>query len=73
VTSEADSERNKGGRPPTDADDFWIEIVRIANTPDGLPEDETELKKRMLEFQPERSESWVRGKLTKLWKGLRKP
>jgi hypothetical protein len=72
VTVAQDSEHNKGGRPPLDADDFWIEIVRLANLPDGLP-DQHELVPHMLEFSPDRSENWVRGKLRKLYRRVQKP
>jgi hypothetical protein len=60
-----------GGRPPKFAwDDFWIEIVRIAEL-DGVP-DRQELHRRMVEFvlnwpeQPEESE--IRKRLSKLYK-----
>jgi hypothetical protein len=43
--------RNRGGRPPKyDWDAFWVEIVRRANTPDGLPEDRRELQRGMLDW-----------------------
>ena len=41
---------DKGGRPDKFRwDEFWIEICRIANTPDGLPE-QRDLTKHMLEW-----------------------
>lgn len=41
--------RGRGGRPPVyNWDKFWIEIVTIAHTPDGLPGDRDELQRRMM-------------------------
>jgi hypothetical protein len=43
--------KNRGGRPPKyDWDAFWVEIVRRANTPDGLPEDRRQLQRGMLDW-----------------------
>jgi hypothetical protein len=36
--------------PKFDWDPFWIEIVRMANTADGLPEDREELHRYMTDF-----------------------
>jgi hypothetical protein len=42
---------DEGSRPPKfNWDQFWLELVRIANTADGLPEDRGELERRMLDF-----------------------
>ena len=43
--------RKKGGRPEKyDWDEFWIEVARIANLPDGLPERQGELVRHMLDW-----------------------
>ncbi len=64
---------NTGGRPPkADWDAFWCEIVRIANTPDGLP-DRTELQRHMMNWWIDKlddaspADSTVREKLAKLY------
>ena len=63
---------NKGGRPAKHGwDGFWHEVVRIANTPDGLP-DRAELQRRMMDWCGEYwdeppAESAVRGKLAALY------
>ena len=45
------SNRLRVGRPREyDWDAFVIEIIRIANTPDGLPEKQSELVKQMLQW-----------------------
>jgi hypothetical protein len=41
------SAKNTGGAPRKWRDDLFIEIIRIANTPDGLPETKIELQKRL--------------------------
>jgi hypothetical protein len=41
----------KESRPPKfNWDQFWLEVVRIANTADGLPEDRGELQRRIVDF-----------------------
>ncbi|WP_146201963.1 hypothetical protein [Teichococcus aestuarii] len=41
----------KGGRPAKwDWDAFWVEVVRLANTPDGLPETQAELHRIMMDW-----------------------
>jgi len=60
------------GRPTQyNWDGFWREVVRVANTPDGLPDKQTALETAMLEWcdstwgrQP--AESTVRDKLSRL-------
>ncbi len=43
--------RKKGGRPEKyDWDEFWIEVARIANLPDGLPERQGKLVRDMLDW-----------------------
>jgi len=66
--------RNLGGRPPKFTwDAFWCHIVEIANTPDGLPPDRTELQRHMMDWCAEQwgdaapSDSTVREKLAKLY------
>jgi hypothetical protein len=64
--------KNQGGRPRVhDWDQFWIEVVSVANTPDGLP-DRDELREHMENFvtgwdrPPDNSA--IRAKLSKLYK-----
>jgi hypothetical protein len=67
--------RNLGGRPSKfDWEGYWIEIVKLANTPDGLP-DRPKLRHHMQEFisnnwhaQPEESE--IRKRLARLYEKL---
>ena len=43
--------KSKGGRPREyDWDALTIEIIRIANSPDGLPETQSELIERLLQW-----------------------
>jgi hypothetical protein len=68
---------DKGGR--TDKfrwDEFWVEVCRIANTPDGLPE-KRELNQHMLKWAasnwPEPpDDSTIRAKTAKLYRVLRR-
>ena len=68
--------RSRGGRPPEyDWNAFVIEIVRIANTPDGLPEKQSELIKGMLQWcentwgkQP--SDSMAKEKISTIYNGI---
>jgi hypothetical protein len=73
--------RNKGGRPPEyDWDAFTVEIIRIADL-DSLPETQSELISKMLEWcertwgkQP--AESSVKARISRIYNGLgrsRKP
>lgn len=63
-------------RPPKyDWDLFYAEIIRIANTPDGLPETQATLKDNMLSWFNERfgeepSDSSVKKKIIKIYKYL---
>jgi hypothetical protein len=66
--------KNVGGRPTQhDWDAVWIEIVRLANTPDGLPE-RNKLQNHLAEFVS----AWakvpddraLREKLARLYKQL---
>ena len=66
---------DKGGRRAKFRwDEFWIEVCRIANTPDGLPE-QRELTKQMLEWCSNRwpdspDASTVRAKIAALYRAL---
>ncbi len=68
---------NPGGRPPEyDWDSFTMEIIRLANTPDGLPETQAELIQTMLEwfnnsYDKEPAESSVKSRISKIYKYLR--
>lgn len=67
--------KNRGGRPPKwDWDAFNAEVVRIANTPDGLPERRSDLMHKMLDWCSEHwgdapAESVVRDRLSRLCPG----
>ncbi len=67
---------NRGGRPREyDWDRFFLEIIRKANTPDGLPEKQADLIKEMLTwfrntFDSEPAESAVKGRISKIYQYL---
>lgn len=67
---------NKGGRPQEyDWDTFVVEIIRRANTPDGLPETQAELIRDMLTWFSETcgrepAESSVKGRIAKIYQYL---
>jgi hypothetical protein len=42
--------RHAGGAPRKFRDDLLIEMIRLANTPDGLPEDKSELVRQLKKF-----------------------
>jgi len=49
--AEPSPDTNKENRPPKfNWDQFWLEIVRMAKTADGLPEDGGELHRHMTDF-----------------------
>lgn len=68
--------KSKGGRPREyDWDALTIEIIRIANSPDGLPETQAELIKRLLQWcenawgkQP--ADSSVKSRVSKIYNEL---
>ena len=68
--------RSRGGRPAEyDWDAFVIEIIRIANTPDGLPEKQSELLGTMLYWCEETwgkqpAQSTAKYKISKIYNGL---
>ena len=68
--------KSKGGRPPEyDWDAFTVEIIRIANHPDGLPDKQSELIKRMLQWCQdtwgrEPAESGVKARVSNIYNGL---
>ena len=67
---------NQGGRPPQyDWDSFTLEIIRRANTPDGLPDSQADLVREMLAWfsntsGSEPAESSVKGRTSKIYKYL---
>jgi hypothetical protein len=74
--------KNKGGRPPEhDWDAVTIEVIRVANKPDGLPDSQAELIDHLLEWSGrtlgrEPPLSSVKARVSKIYKGLgigRKP
>lgn len=68
--------KNTGGRPTEyDWDSFTMEIIRIANTPDGLPDAQAELIRSMQQwfldkFQQEPAESSIKSKVSKIYRYL---
>jgi hypothetical protein len=70
--------KGKGGRPPKfDWDTFYCEIIRIANSPDGLPDKQSELEVIMLdwcslEWGDAPGESTVRHKVSHIYQHLGK-
>ncbi len=66
------------GRPPGyDWDSFIFEIIRIANTPDGLPETQADLVRIMLQWFSETAggepaESSVKARISKIYRYLNK-
>jgi hypothetical protein len=68
------SPKNRGGRPPKfNWFDFDIEIMRLANSPDGLPS-LTELRKYMLDWTSKwsepPSETSVKDRTAKIYRKL---
>lgn len=67
---------SRGGRPPEyDWDSFMLEIIRRANTPDGLPDSQAELVRDMLQwftdtFGSEPADSSVKLRTSKIYKYL---
>jgi len=67
---------NRGGRPQEhDWDGFVLEIVRVANQPDGLPDTQAELVRTMLEwfgvrYGREPAESAVKARISKIYNYL---
>ena len=68
--------QSKGGRPQEyDWDALTIEIIRIANSPDGLPESQAALVEQLLQWcentwgkQP--AESSVKARISKIFRAL---
>jgi hypothetical protein len=75
---EAEQPKNRGGRPPTFPwDEFFIEIIRRANMPDGLPETQAELEREMSEWCDQNwgdapGESTIRGRIAAVYAAIRK-
>lgn len=67
---------DRGGRPAKFRwDEFWFEVCRIANTPDGLP-DQREFNKHMLNWASQHwsdppADSTIRNKIAELYRELR--
>lgn len=76
--SNSDSQKPRSGRPEAyDWDTFVFEIIRRANSPDGLPETRAELVRDMLEwfsltYGKEPSESSVKSRISQIYKYLEK-
>jgi hypothetical protein len=63
------SRENRGGRRLTVSKEIYIEIIRIANTPDGLP-DRDRLTPWLQEKFPQASESNLRSILADVYSSL---
>ena len=79
---DADSGKSRGGRPQEyDWDAFTIEIIRLANTPDGLPPKQADLIGQMLQWcenqwEKQPAESSVKSRISRIYNRLglgRKP
>jgi hypothetical protein len=68
----------RGRKPKYDWEDFYRQIVLIANTPDGLPETQAELEREMAQWcidnnwPSEPSESHIRSKISPIYQALTK-
>ena len=68
----------KRGRPPKyNWDEFYVEIIRLANGIDGVPETQAELEATMAEWcqnnwGTEPAESTIRDKISPIYKAIRK-
>jgi hypothetical protein len=62
--------KNPGGKPLTVAKQIYIEIIRIANTPDGLPRRD-DLSPLLREKFPEAGDSTLRGLLAEIYGALK--
>lgn len=74
---ETNEKKQRGGRPPLDWESFLIEIVRLANLPDGLPSKQSDLEQTMLQWcaktwGKEPGESTVRQKVSAVYAAIRK-
>ena len=63
--------KRRGAKPKYAWDEFWREVVRVANTPDGLPQKQADLESHMLRWcqrswDDEPGLSTIREKLNKL-------
>jgi len=68
-----ETSKNRGGRPPKNWEPFWLEVIRIADHPDGLPERKADLQRQMLEWCEENMadaprETSVRDKVSMIYK-----
>lgn len=78
ATPSPTKKENRGGRPTEyDWDGFTLEVIRIANTPDGLPETQIELVRAMLDWfvetqGTEPAESSVKARISKIYNHLDK-
>lgn len=76
VPDPAPSNVKKGGRPTEyDWDSFMLEVIRRANTPDGLPDSQAELVREMLQwfadtFGNEPAESSIKSRISRVYKYL---
>ncbi|KQZ28515.1 hypothetical protein ASD50_19530 [Mesorhizobium sp. Root552] len=67
---------NRGGRPQEyDWDAFTMEIIRLANLPDGLPQTQADLVRKMLSwfqttYNQEPAESAVKSRISKIYRYL---
>ena len=72
------TDRNVGGRPPEyDWDSFILEVICRANSPDGLPDTQSELIRDLLQwfsdvYGVEPAESAVKQRISKIYNYLKK-
>jgi hypothetical protein len=67
--------KSQGGRPSLPWDDFFVEVIRLANLPDGLPEEQAKLEEIMLDWcernwRGKGSISSVRPRIAKIYAAL---
>ncbi|MER8388272.1 hypothetical protein NKH14_22625 [Mesorhizobium sp. M1380] len=67
----------RGGRPSKDWPDFLIEVVAMANTPDGLPDRQADLERTMLAWGEENmsdppKETAVRDMVSRIYKRIKR-
>ncbi len=69
-------ERKRGRPPAYDWDAFYIEVIRIANTSDGLPTTQSELERKMAQwfvnrYDKEPGETTLKDRVRRIYKHVR--
>ncbi|MCJ2055653.1 hypothetical protein MKL09_03685 [Methylobacterium sp. J-048] len=67
--------KGQGGRPTLPWDDFFVEVIRLANLPDGLPDEQARLEEIMMDWCEQNwrgkgSISSIRPRLAKVYAAL---